>query len=191
MPARGGAGDARRQQGSRPLARAAASGVLWQGLSLLLGKSLTLVATVVLARLLAPEAFGLVGLALVFVVFAEYASDLGVAQALVYLSPDRRNDDAAVALSVASGLALLAAGLLAAPAIADFFGRDEVAAMVRLTSVALLLSALRQVPDALLRRDLLFRRRMLSEVSRTVLQGAVSIVLSVAGAGAWWVVWGL
>ena len=51
---------------------------------MLKARGLTLVATIVLARLLTPTEFGLVALALVFVTFAEYLTDLGVAQALVY-----------------------------------------------------------------------------------------------------------
>ena len=62
--------------------------------------------------------------------------------------------------------------------------------MVRLLSLALLLSALRQVPVALLRRELAFRRVFATELARTLVQGAVSIVLAVTGAGAWAIVWG-
>jgi PST family polysaccharide transporter len=171
------------------LARTAAGGVAWQGVSLMLGKAATLVATVVLARLLTPAEFGLVGFALAFVVLAEYVSDLGVAQALVYFR-GTRDEDAAFALAMASGAALCLAALAAAPAIAGFFGEPDVAPLVRLLSVALLAGAARQVPDALLRRDLLFRRRMVTEVARAVVQGAVSIGLAVAGAGAWAIAWG-
>src|SRR5215207_3449745 len=125
------------------LTRLAVRGVLWQGLSFGLGRALTLVTTVVLARLLTPEEFGLVGFALVFVAFAEYVTDLGVAQALVYFERDRRTQDAA-------------------PAIAGFFDAPEIAPMVRVLSAALLLSAVRQVPIALLRRELAFRRVLAS-----------------------------
>jgi PST family polysaccharide transporter len=173
-----------------PLARLAVGGVLWQGLSFLLGKGFTLVATVALARLLTPHEFGVVALALVFVVFAEHVSDLGVAQALIYFPPDRRERDMALLLSLLSGAVLCAAGILAAPAVAGFFDVPQVAPMVRVLSIALLLGAARQVPDALLRRELDFRRRLMTEVARTVVQGAVSIGLAVAGAGAWAIVWG-
>jgi PST family polysaccharide transporter len=172
------------------LSRLAVRGVLWQAISFGLGRVLTLVATVVLARLLTPAEFGLVGLALVFVTFAEYLTDLGVAQALVYFERDERLQDAALTLCAAAGAVLAGAGLLAAPWIADFFDAAEVEPMVRLLSVALLLSALRQVPVALLRRELAFRRLFATELARTLVQGAVSIVLAATGAGAWAIVWG-
>src|SRR4051794_11005285 len=49
----------------------AVRGTIWQGLAFLLGRASTLLATVVLARLLDPQEFGLVALALVFILFAE------------------------------------------------------------------------------------------------------------------------
>ncbi len=172
------------------LSRLAVRGVLWQAISFGLGRALTLVATIVLARLLTPTEFGLVALALVFVTFAEYLTDLGVAQALVYFERDERLHDAALTVCAATGAVLAGAGLLAAPAIAGFFDAAEVEPMVRLLSLALFLSALRQVPVALLRRELAFRRLFASELARTFVQGAVSIVLAATGAGAWAIAWG-
>src|SRR5688572_28479728 len=168
----------------RGLAQLAVRGVLWQALSFGLGRGLTLVTTIVLARLLTPEEFGLVALALVFVTFAEYLTDLGVAQALVYFERDRRTQDAALVVCVASGTVLAAAVLLAAPAIAAFFDAPDVAPMVRVLAASLLISALRQVPVALLRRELAFQRVLVSELARAVVQGAVSITLAATGAGA-------
>jgi lipopolysaccharide exporter len=175
---------------TRSLARAAVSGVAWQGAAYLVGRGLTLAATVVLARLLAPEDFGVVAIALVFLTFAESAADLGIAQALVYFPRDPRRSDAALAVCLLSALALAVTGVLAAPLVADFFNRPDVAPMFRVLSLSLLLVALRQVPDALLRRELRFGRRAVAEASRALVQGGVSIVLALGGLGAWALVWG-
>jgi PST family polysaccharide transporter len=172
------------------LTRLAVGGVLWQGLASVLGKGFTVLATVVLARLLTPTEYGLVGLALVFITFAEYVSDLGVSQGLVYYERDHANEGGALLLSIGSGVALCLIGVLAAPAIARFFHEPAVAPMVRVLSLSLLVGAVRQVPDALLRRELDFRGRMMTEVARAVTQGVVSIVLALAGLGAWAIVWG-
>ena len=71
------------------LARVAVGGVAWSGFSYLFGKVLVLVTTVVLARLLTPGDFGVVELALVFIAYVEGITDLGVAEALVYMPPGR------------------------------------------------------------------------------------------------------
>ena len=67
------------------LARTGVRGAIWQGLAFASGRIIVLVTTIVLARLLSPEEYGLVALALVLMAYAETVADAGVAQALVYL----------------------------------------------------------------------------------------------------------
>jgi O-antigen/teichoic acid export membrane protein len=182
-------GEARAQEGSG-LARAAVGGVAWQGLSYLGGKVLVLVTTVVLARLLAPGDFGVVGLALVFVAYAEVVTDLGVAQALIYLPDKREANDAAFTVTLLFSSALVGAAMLAAPAVAGFFRRPDVTSLFRVLSLSLLVGGIGQVPDALLRKGLLFRRRLIADLARSIGQGVVSIALAAAGAGPWSIVYG-
>jgi O-antigen/teichoic acid export membrane protein/GT2 family glycosyltransferase len=168
-----------------PLARAAVGGVLWQALSFFAGKSMVLVATAILARLLSPTAFGVVALALVFITFADVVTDLGVAQALVFFPPDRRRNDAALVVCLAVSGAFVVMAMVAAPLVASFFGHPEISAMFRVLSLALLLRATGQVPDALLRKSLHFRPRTIAELNRALVQGIASVVLAILGYGPW------
>lgn len=172
------------------LLRAGARGALWQGLAQIVGKTVVLVATVVLARLLAPEEYGLVALALVLISYAEAIADAGVAQALIYLPRSRESSRAASACSLGAGVALVLAGVLAAPLIGEFFGRPDVTPLVRLLAVSLLAAAVAATPEALLRRDLLFQRLTVATVLRAVATGGVSVGLAFAGFGAWSIAWG-
>ncbi|MGY1636649.1 oligosaccharide flippase family protein [Geodermatophilus sp. SYSU D00742] len=172
------------------LLRAGASGVLWQGLAQVVGKLVVLGTTVVLARLLAPEEFGLVALSLVLITYAEAFADAGVAQALVYLPRTRENLRAALLSSVVAGVGLVLAAMAAAPAIASFFDRPDVTPLARLLALSLLAASLGALPESLLRRDLRFRRLTVSTVARVVVTGAVSIALATAGLGAWALAWG-
>ena len=186
-----GPSDEERQEGERGgLARVAVGGVAWHGLSYLLGKLLVLVSTAILARVLTPEDFGVVGLALVFVMYADVVTDLGVAQALVYLPEKRSTSDAALALALAFAALLVGSCLLAAPLVASFFDRPDITNMFRVLSLSLLFAAAGQVPDALLRRSLAFKKRLVAELVRASVQGAVSIGLALAGAGPWAIIYG-
>lgn len=167
------------------LARAAVGGVAWQGLSYIGGKLLVLATTIVLARLLSPRDFGVVGLALVFVAYAEVVTDLGVAQALIYLPEGREANDTALTVTLLFSSLLVGAAMLAAPAVAGFFRRPDVTPLFRVLSLSLLIGGAGQVPDALLRKNLLFRRRLVADLVRACGQGIVSIVLAAAGAGPW------
>jgi PST family polysaccharide transporter len=175
---------------NRDLAKLATGGIAWQGLSFFTGKGLMLAATVVLARLLTPDDFGLVGLALVFIVFVEGVTDLGAAEALVFLPSDRGSNDAAVTLSVVWSGLLTVSAFLAASLVAGLFHRPEVTPMLRVLSIALLLRGAAEVPDALLRKALRFRRRLGVDLARVAAQGVISICLAVAGAGPWAIVGG-
>lgn len=172
------------------LGRVAVAGAGWQSISYVGGKLLVLVSTVILARLLTPSDFGLVALALVFVTYAEVVADLGVAQALIYLPKRRSYADAAVVLSALWSLTLVGLALLAAPAVASFFGRPDVTPIFRVLSLSLLLNGIGQVPDALLRRDLKFRTQIAGNLARAGAQGIASVAFAVAGFGPWAIVLG-
>ncbi|MCU1379996.1 MAG: hypothetical protein JWN29_2979 [Acidimicrobiales bacterium] len=171
--------------GERPLSAIAARGVLWQGLAMVLGRVLVFGATVLLARILVPEEFGLVALALVFIGYFEVIADLGVAEAVVFLPPSKRTNDAAAAFALAFSGGLCALAMVFAPQVASFFGQPEVAPLFRVLSLTLVLGALAEVPDALLRKNLDFRRRVAVTLTRSIGRGVVSVVLAATGSGAW------
>jgi lipopolysaccharide exporter len=172
------------------LTREAMGGVAWQGLSYVLGKAVVLAATVALARLLTPGEFGVVGLALVFIAYIEVATDLGVAQALIFMPPDRRRSDAALVVSLVVSVVMVGAAMAAAPAVARFFDRPDITTMFRVLSLSLLLGGAAQVPDALLRKELRFRRRLVADLARASVHGVTSVSLAAAGLGPWALVWG-
>lgn len=164
--------------------------MLWQGIAQVAGKGVVLGTTVVLARLLAPEEFGLVTLSLILVTYAEAFADAGVAQALVYLPRTRAMLRAALASSAVAGVVLMLAAMAAAPLLAELFSRPEVTPLGRLLAVSLLAASLAALPESLLRRELQFRRLTVATICRVMVTGAVSITLALAGLGAWALAWG-
>ncbi len=175
---------------SQRLTGKAVSGVIWQGLAFVLGKGLVLAATIVLARILSPDEFGLVSLALVFIVFVEILADLGVSQALIYRRDSPRSTDAALACTIVT--AFVTGGIVAAsaPYIAEALGDRGITNFLRVLALSLALGSFGVVPDVLLRRDLLFRRRFIVQLSSNSARGIVSIALAVMGVGAWSLVYG-
>jgi O-antigen/teichoic acid export membrane protein len=174
------------------LGRQAAQGAVWNYSAFLVSKGLLFVATLVLARLLTPAEFGLVGMALLVITLLDILRDFGIGSALIY----RQHDGAAAAnmaffLSGGIGLFLFLANLLLAPLAAGFFktsGPQETAALTLLLQVlgaSLLFSSLGSVHDALLQKEIDYRRRMVPEVGRTLVKGVLSVVLALMGWGAW------
>lgn len=167
------------------LERKGVRGALWQGLAFASGRVIVLVTTVVLARLLSPEEYGLVALALVLMAYAETIADAGVGQALVYLPKTPVIARSALLLSVALGAVLAVAALLAADAVEDLLGLDGVAPLVQVLGVSVLATACGAVPEAIMRRDLKFRQLTAAPVLRAATMGTVTLYLAFTGHGAW------
>ncbi|QNE16224.1 lipopolysaccharide biosynthesis protein [Pseudarthrobacter sp. NBSH8] len=167
------------------LTRAGVRGAVWQGLAFISGRVIVLITTIILARLLSPEEYGLVALALVLMAYAETIADAGVAQALVYLPRTGVMARSALLISVLLGGALATAIVLAGPWIASLFNLPGVGPLVQVLGISVLATSFGAVPEALLRRDLKFKPLTLAPVVRAATMGTVTLVLAFAGNGAW------
>ncbi|WP_426989092.1 lipopolysaccharide biosynthesis protein [Pseudarthrobacter sp. Y6] len=166
------------------LTRTGVRGAAWQGLAFVTGKMIVLGTAIVLARLLSPEEYGLVALALVLMAYAETVADAGVAQALVYLPRTGVIARSALFISVLLGAVLASAAVLAAPWIAGLFNLPDAAPLVQVLGVSVLATSFGAVPEALLRRDLKFKPLTAAPVIRAATMGSVTLVLAFTGHGA-------
>jgi PST family polysaccharide transporter len=172
--------------------RTAGSSFAWSAVSFTASKLLVFVVTLVMARLLVPEDFGVVAVGLSIIAFLEVALDLGVGSALVYEQERGITARVQTAFTLNLGIAAICTlvGVLAAPAVGAVFDVEDTT-LLRVLFLYFLLRGLVQVPDAVLRRDLAFRKRALVEVSRAAARGVVSVPLAAAGAGPWALVIGI
>lgn len=163
-------------------------GIGWLGSSSLLQSALRMGMIVFLARLLAPEDYGLIALATAVVVGLDILLRLGIEPALI-----QRQTLSDTLLSAASSLALVTAlagmALLMAVATptAHLLGEgEELANLIKLMSVMLPIGALTNVPRALLSRSGEFRFIAVTDLTSYALSSlAVAIPLAIAGFGAW------
>jgi PST family polysaccharide transporter len=140
----------------------------------------------VLARLLVPDDFGLIGMALFFIGIGQLFADFGIGSAIVQ---SRSSDDLILSscfwlnLVIAAGLAL--AVLVSAPLVAQFYGRGDLVPLVAALSVNLLLAGLLVVPQALLYQEMRFADIARAQVLGSLAASAAAIVLAWSGAGVW------
>ena len=147
---------------------------------------------VVLARLLPPEDFGLVGLALVVVGFGKLFADLGLGPALIQRQHlTHRHIRVGFTLSVLMGLVLTVVVHVTAPWAAAFMKDARLTDILQVLAFTFLFSSLRIVSVALMSRQLDFRRIMIAElVSYGIGYGGVAIVLALLDFGVWSLVYG-
>jgi PST family polysaccharide transporter len=168
------------------VARKAVQAAFWNYASFGAGKLLLFVTTAVLARLLTVEEFGTVGFATLVVTYLTAVKDLGLGAALIQRSD--RNDAAAhtvFTLNLGLGAVLALASYGIAPLAAAYFREPMVTPLLRVLGLSFVFNALCGVHSALLQRELAFRRKIVPDLSRSLVKGIVSIGLALAGAGAW------
>ena len=172
------------------LTAASAKGALWNGATYALSKALVLVSTIVLARLLVPDDFGLVGIGLLVINYLEIVNDFGVSAAVIQRRDDTdRSADVAFWVNMALGAVLTAIGLVAAPFIADFFQDGRASGIIQALSITFFIGSIGAIHESRLRRELAFRSRLVPELAKGIVKGVVAISFAAAGAGAWSLVW--
>ncbi|HEY0593125.1 MAG TPA: lipopolysaccharide biosynthesis protein, partial [Thermoanaerobaculia bacterium] len=173
------------------LGRSTARAAGWALLATTGVRLVSLVSLAVLARLLAPRDFGLLGVALVYITYVETIADLGTGSALIW-SPSKPREAADVTFltSLASGAFWFAATWLAAPFIAGFFSSPDGAPIIRALAFSFPIKYLGNAHDYLAQKELQFRKRMTAELAMAVVKAGVSIGCAFAGMGAWSLVWG-
>jgi PST family polysaccharide transporter len=156
------------------------------------GRLLVLAATVVLARLLTPAEFGLVALALTFMIFMDAARDLGLGQALIVSERGEEEERAQTAFGwgVTIGLCLSLATAAVAPLAARFFDEPELTGLLAALGANFFLRSLGATHLAIARKALNYRVRTVSEIADASVRGVVGIGLALLDFGAWSLVLG-
>lgn len=150
-----------------------------------------IVTLVLLARLLGPEPFGIVGGALIVMRVADLASKLGIGQALVQRKElDETHLAAALVFFISWGAVVTAFLWVTAPLFAELIGFPQLGEVIPVMALGILASNLSEVPTALLRRDLRFRGLAVAQAtSYIVAYGPVALALALLGLGLWSLAW--
>ncbi len=173
------------------LGTTAAHAVVWNYASFASGKVLVLITMGILARLLTPADFGMVGFATLVIAHLSVLQNLGLGPAVIQRKGDI--EDAAQTVFVINlvlGAVFTILTILAAPLVADFFDEPLVTPLLRVLAFSFVLESLGSMHIILLRRNLAFRRKIIPDVGRALVQGGVAVTTAVTGLGVWALVWG-
>lgn len=173
-----------------PSERTTGRAAMWNYAVFALSKASTVIMTVVLARLLTPEDFGLFALALLMLNLFDFVRDFGVGAALVQRpEPWIRLAPTGLTLTLTFGAAMTAATVLLAPVISAALGAPALTPVVQVLAIGLMISSFATFPQSLIRRRMEFHRRLVPELVGAVVKMVVAITLAVSGLGVWSLVW--
>jgi PST family polysaccharide transporter len=164
-------------------------GVGWSAARTWGSRLVTFIVFPILARILGPEAYGLIALAGVFLTVLDIFSDVSFGAAIEQrqdLEPEHL--DTVFWAFLVLGALLTAISMISAPLVASFFDEPELAAVIRWLSLGFLLQMVSGVQTSILRRDLRMGALAATTMAATVLGAAVGITMALLGHGVWSIV---
>lgn len=165
--------------------------VAWTVLTFAANRSVTLIATIVLARLLAPEDFGVIALSFLVMSVGNIFATLGLGNALIARQDwGRREQGTVLTLIVGFGALLCGVVELITPLVAELLAEPRLTAVLRWSALALLLSGVGMFHAVLNQRELELKRNFRAEICQSAAYAATAITLAALGAGVWSIVVG-
>jgi PST family polysaccharide transporter len=143
-------------------------------------------ATLIVARILSPDDYGLVGMAAVYYGFLTLVSEAGLGMTVIALRELRGTQLAEVhTFAALMGMGGFVLSVLVSGLLAGFFGAPALKWVVVVMSVNFILVSLRTVPQAVLQRELQFHRYAALDGANALVTAAASVALAFAGARYW------
>nr|WP_307767555.1 oligosaccharide flippase family protein [uncultured Prevotella sp.] len=168
------------------LKQKAINGVKWTFLDQAGSLGISFVVGIILARLLQPAEYGLLGMVTVFTAIATVFTDSGFGQAMVR-KMDLTEEDKLTAFWFSCGMGILVyiALFISAPWISAFYNEPQLTDILRITSIPILFSGLLTIPNMIFTREINFKVTTKISFSRAILSGMVGIYMAIKGYGVW------
>jgi len=174
------------------LDRSMVRAVAWNAVAKWITQILSWAATIVVARLLTPKDYGLVGMAGVYLTLVGLISQTGIAEAVLTLRDLTRRQIAELnTISLLVGVVLVGFSFGVAGPLATFFSAPPLRLIVIVACFNCVFNSMQVVPTAMLRKELRFRLLSIFETIRTLIQVLVTIGLAYWGFTYWSLVYGV
>lgn len=152
-------------------------------------QAVTLIVSIVLARILAPGDFGTVSLVMVFTTIMQVFVDSGLGTALIQKKDADDLDFSSVFyFNFAVCLILYAVMFMAAPLIAGFYNDTSLTSIIRVISLTIIISGVKGIQQSYVSRNMLFKRFFFATLGGTIFSACLGIGMAYAGCGVWSIV---
>jgi O-antigen/teichoic acid export membrane protein len=161
-------------------------GLFWSFLESAGLKGVQFAVGVVLARILFPEQFGLIGMLTIFMAVAQAFIDSGFGAALIQKREVTATDMCSI-FYFNIFLGLVSAGILCgvAPLIADFYSQPTLTLLTRALSLILVINSFGLIQETILAKQISFKTNTQASLVASVLSGVAGVILAATGFGVW------
>lgn len=164
-------------------------GTLWSSIERFSVQGIQFVVMIIMARLLTPQDYGLVGMITIFIAISQSLIDSGFSQALIRKQDRSEIDNSTVFyFNIAVGIILYIILWFSAPLIARFYNEPPLTAITRAIGVSVIFNSLVVVQRALLTVKLDFKTQAKATFVGAVVSGAAGITMAYTGFGVWAIV---
>lgn len=162
------------------------SSLIWKLFEQSASSVVSLIVQIVMARLLAPDEFGMLAIMLVFVNVGNVIVQSGLNTAIIQGPNVTERDYSTVFwMSLVVSLVLYLAVWGASPAIADYYSMADIVWPLRVLVLILIINAFNSIQEAIVARSLEFNKTARATVTASVTSGTMGIVAALLGAGLW------
>lgn len=168
------------------LKKRALSGALWNFMERIGAQLVSMIVSVILARLLTPDDYSIVGIVSIFFTFCNVFITGGFNAALIR-KKDADTVDYSSVLYISLGIALVMYGFLffSAPLIAQFYNNSLLVPVFRVMGIVLIINGVKSVVCAYISNKLQFKLFFFATFGGTVISAFVGIGMAIAGFGPW------
>lgn len=163
-----------------------AGGLFWSYGERIMAQLVSLIVSIVLARLLDPENYGVISIVMIFITFCDAIVTGGFGNAIVQKKDaDELDVNTMLCCSVATSILLYIIIFCAAPYIASFYNMPIIRPILRVLGLRLLISGVNSIQRAWIQKRMLFKRFFISTSFGTIISAVVGISIAYMGKGAW------
>lgn len=162
------------------------SGLFWKFGERISSQLITLIVSIVLARILSPTEYGLIALVLVFITIADVFVSSGLGSALIQKkNADSLDFSSVFFINLGFSIVLYAILFFIAPVVAAFYDNALLCPVFRVLALRIPIAAVNSVQQAYVSRNMMFRRFFWSSLWGAIFSGIVGIVMALIGYGIW------
>ena len=163
-----------------------ASGLFWSYGERIFGQLVSLIVSIILARLLTPENYGVISILMIFISFCDAIVTGGFGNAIVQKKDaDELDANTMLCCSMTASAVLYGILFFAAPYVAVFYRTDIICPLLRVLGLRVLIFGLNTMQHAWIQKKMQFRKFFISSFFGTVISAVVGITLAYFGAGPW------
>lgn len=162
------------------------TGILWSSVDNVTSQGILFVVGIILARILSPQEFGLIGMTTIFIAVSETFINSGFNQALIRKKECTQADFSTVFFfNLGAGIFFFFLLFFSAPLISKFFKEPDLEAIIRVLSIVLIIDALTIIQRTILTRRVDFKLQTRISVISSAGSGLLAIILAIKGFGVW------